>query len=116
MRLVFRERKGQTGSRDGNGDGGECERDNSRAGIKNEGGCERALSGDDRAREDEEKEGGPRRHGRREWEGEGTSRSAEERHLMGRMEKSRGKEQTFEHELERCQSHPDRWNVRGNGL
>ena len=51
----------------------------------------------------------------REREGERTSGSAEERHVMGRKIAA-AKNRHSNMSLERCQCHPDRWNVRGNGL
>lgn len=70
----FGEKKGQTSKGDGDGctNGSECGWEG--VGVNNEGGGEGALSGDHRARNDEEKEREPRRHGGRE--GKGKARRA----------------------------------------
>lgn len=86
---VIREEKERTGEGDYEGAANDSEGCECGSRVIDEGGGERALCSDDGAGGEEEKEGGPHRHG---WKEGGGERSAEERHVLGR--KSRGKRQT----------------------
>jgi len=83
---VIREEKERTG--EGNYEGAANDSKGCKCGSRviDEGGGERALGSDDGAGGKDEKEGGPHPHG---WKEGGGERSAEERHVLGR--KSRGK-------------------------